>query len=64
MESATLHLTQTYKLYMGSPTLEKALSSDLRERFAPSHIGNPEGIAKAVAGATLAIADARSVECF
>jgi hypothetical protein len=64
MESATLHLAQTYGLYMGSQTLGQALSSDLRERFALSQIGKPEDIAKAVGGATLAIADARSVARF
>jgi hypothetical protein len=64
MESATLHLAQTYALYMGSQTLGQALSSDLQERFALTRIGNAEDIAKAVADATLAIADARSVERF
>jgi len=64
MESATLHLARTYGLYMGSHTLGQALNSDLRERFALSQIGEPEEIAEAVAGATLAIADARSVARF
>jgi hypothetical protein len=64
MASATLHLAQTYGLYLGSQTLGEALGSDLRERFALSRIGKPEDIAEAVAGATLAIADARSVARF
>jgi hypothetical protein len=64
MASATLHLAQTYGLYMGSQTLEQALRSDLRERFALSPISEPKEIAETVAGATLAIAKARSVERF
>ena len=64
MASAAVHLAQTYGLYMGSHTLGQALGADLRERFANSRIGKPEDIAQAVAGATLAIADARSVARF
>jgi hypothetical protein len=64
MAWATLHLAQTYGLYMGSHTLGQALNSDLRQRFAPSQIGEPEDIAEVVAGATLTIADARSVARF
>lgn len=64
MTSATLLLAQTYGLYMGSQTLGQALRSDLRERFALSPISKPKEIAETVAGATLAIADARSVERF
>ena len=64
MASATLHLAQTYGLYLGSQTLGQAFGADLRERFALSRIGKPEDIAEAVAGATLAIADARSVARF
>ena len=64
MESATLHLAQTYRLYMGSQALGQALSSDLHERFVLTQIGNAEDIANAVAYATLAIAEARSVERF
>jgi hypothetical protein len=64
MESATLRLARTYGLYMGSEALAQALRSDLRERFALSPIGEPEEIARAVAGATLAIAEARSVARF
>ena len=64
MALATLHLAQTYGLYMGSPALAQALSSDLRERFALSQFGKPEDIAEAVGGTTLAIADARSVARF
>jgi hypothetical protein len=40
------------------------LRSDLRERFALSPISKPKEIAETVAGATLAIADARSVARF
>ena len=62
--SATLHMAHTYSLYMGSQTLRQALRSDLRERFALSPISKPREIAETVAGATLAIADARSVARF
>jgi hypothetical protein len=64
MASATLRLAQTYGLYMGSQTLGQALRLDLRERFALSPISEPKGIAETVAGATLAIADARGVARF
>ena len=64
MVSATLHLAQTYGLYMGSQNLGEALRLDLRERFALSPISEPQEIAETVAGATLAIADARSVARF
>ena len=64
MVSATLRLAQTYGLYMGSQNLGQALRLDLRERFALSPISEPKEIAETVAGATLAIADARSVARF
>ncbi len=64
MASATRHLAQTYGLYMGSQSLGRALESDLRERFVLSPISRPKDIAETVAGATLAIADARSVARF
>jgi hypothetical protein len=64
MRSATLPLAQTYGLYMGSQNLGQALKSDLGERFALSPISEPKEIAETVAGATLAIADARSVARF
>ena len=64
MASATRHLARTYGLYMSSQALGQALGSDLRERFALSRVGKPEDVAEAVAGATLAIADARSVARF
>jgi hypothetical protein len=64
MASATLRLAQIYGLYMGSHTLRSALRSDLRERFALSPISEPKDIAETVAGATLAIAEARSVARF
>lgn len=40
------------------------MRSDLRERFALSPVSKPEEIAQTIAGATLAIADARSVARF
>ncbi len=64
MASATLRLAQTYGLYMGSQTLGQALRADLRERFALSPTSEPKELAETVAGATLAIADARSVARF
>lgn len=64
MAEATGRLAQTYELYLLSPTLKDALRSDLRIRFALEETAEPERVAHAVAGATLAIADARGVERF
>jgi HNH endonuclease len=64
MASATPRLARTYGLYMGSQALGKAFRADLRERFALSLTSEPKGIAETVAGAALAIADARSVARF
>lgn len=64
MASVTLRLAQTHGLCISSQTLRQALRSDLRERFALSPVSKPKEIAESVAGATLAIADARSVARF
>ena len=64
MAEAKGRLAQTYGLYLLSPSLKDALYSDLQLRFALKKNAAPEQVADAVARATLAIADARSVERF
>jgi hypothetical protein len=64
MAEAKGRLAQTYELYLLSSTLKDALRSDLRIRFALEETAEPERVANTVAGATLAIADARGVERF
>lgn len=57
-------LSQTYANYARSRALGSALDNDLAGRFALSAISSPEGVADAVAGAALSIAEARGVERF
>jgi hypothetical protein len=64
MTDAEPKLAQTYALYLGSPVLRDALRSDLRARFALKETTKPDEVAAAVARATLAVAEARSVERF
>lgn len=64
MAEAKGRLAQTYELYLLSPSLKDALYSDLQVRFALKKDAEPAQVADAVARATLAIADARSVERF
>lgn len=64
MTEAKGRLAQTYGLYLLSPSLKDALYSDLQLRFALKKDAEPEQVADTVARATLAIADARSVERF
>jgi hypothetical protein len=64
MEQARNRLAQTYELYLLSPSLKEALYSDLGVRFALEGIPEPGKVADTVVKATLAIAEARSVERF
>lgn len=64
MAQAKGRLAKTYGLYLYSSTLGDALRSDLRIRFALENVDRPDQVAETVARATLAIADARSVERF
>lgn len=64
MAEAKARLVNTYGLYLISPALKDALRSDLQVRFALKESAEPEQVADAVTRATLAIADARSVERF
>lgn len=64
MAEAKDRLSQTYGLYLLSPSLKDALHSDLQVRFALGKEPAPEQMADTVARAALTIADARSVERF
>lgn len=64
MAEAETRLVRTYETYLLSSTLENALRSDLKMRFALKDTAKPEQVANTVAKATLAIADARGIERF